>query len=155
MYSIPETLEMTDPQLIQDYLTETGADPELYSREPALDEQGQPAMDATTGQPMPDTFKAHVYPEFPLNLGKDEKGNLIETQDTQFFRVKPSCLPWEGIIQVKSQSLLSPSKQVDKALEGEMTDRLFPMLQATAQERMMAIQTGQPADIDNLTYGKL
>lgn len=154
IYSIPETYEILDQQLIQDYMAEIQGDPELFSREPAVDEQGQPALDAQ-GMPLPDKFKAHVYREFPLNLTKDEKGHLIESADTQFMRIKPSCLPWEGIIQVKSQSLLSPSKQVDKALESELVNLLAPMLTQTAQERMLAQQTNQPSDIDNLTLGKL
>lgn len=110
LYSIPEVYKISDTQMIDDYLKEVDSDPDLYER----DDDGN--------------FYARVYPEFPLNLDKDEKGNLIETQDTRFFRVKPRYLHWEGVISVKSQSILTPSKQVDKALELEMWNMLIPLL---------------------------
>lgn len=110
LYSIPETVKVTDPKLIEAYLKEVESDPELWQR----DEEGN--------------FEAKLYPEFPLNLDKDEKGNLIETKDTRFFRVRPKFLNWEGIINIKSQSLLTPSKQIDKALDLEMYNILIPLL---------------------------
>lgn len=109
LYSIPETYEIADVNLIDEYMSEVDGDAELF--------------DIKNGK-----FTAKVYPEFPLNLSKDEKGNLVETKDTQFFRIKPSGLKWEGIINIKSQSILTPSKQVDKALEQEMYNMLIPLL---------------------------
>lgn len=110
IYSIPETYKITDTRLIEDYLKEIQGDTDLFGRDET------------------NAFIAKVYPEFPLNLEKDEKGNLIETKDTQFFRVKPQNLQWEGIINIKSQSLLTPSKQIEKALYLEMSNALFPIL---------------------------
>lgn len=110
IYSIPETYSITEPDLIQAYLNEIEGDSELYER----DEN--------------DNFTARVFREFPLNLDKDEKNNLIETEQTKFFRVKPRFLKWEGIINIKSQSILTPSKQVDKALDLEMYNILIPLL---------------------------
>lgn len=110
IYSIPETYKITDTQLIQDYIQEIQGDPDLYERNEANE------------------FIAKVYPEFPLNLEKDEKGNLIQTNETRFFRVKPKNLPWEGIINIKSQSLLTPSKQIEKALNLELNNALMPMI---------------------------
>lgn len=152
LYSIPEMHIISDPRLIDDYLRETEADPDLFERTPMMGDDGQPVMDEF-GQPQ-QTFTAKVYPEFPLNLSKDEKGNLIETNETEFFRVKPSGLNWEGIVNIKSQSLLSPSKQVDKALNLEMFNLLNPIMQQTAMERAVAVQSGQPARLDDLTSGK-
>lgn len=108
LYSIPETYEISDANLIDAYIKEIQADPELFDRT----EEGK--------------FVAKLYREFPLNLDKDEKGNLVETTETQFFRTKPSALAWEGIINIKSQSLLTPSKQIDKALNLEMYSVLTP-----------------------------
>lgn len=120
LYSVPEVYTITDPKVIEEYLKETKSDPELFSRtEDSMDEQGNM---------MPGEFKAKVFREFPLNLDKDEKGNLVDTKDTQFFRVKPSGLAWDGIINIKSQSLLSSSKQVDKAMDLEMYNMLIPLL---------------------------
>lgn len=110
IYSVPETYKIADEQLINDYLKEIESDSDLYER----DEEG--------------SFTAKVYPEFPLNLEKDEKGNLVETQDTRFFRIKPSGLEWEGIINIKPESILSPSQQIDKAMDMEMYNILIPLL---------------------------
>lgn len=115
LYSIPETYEIADSQLIEDYMNEIQGDPDLYEEGQAND-QGQR------------TITAKVYPEFPLNLKKDETGNLMEAPDTEFFRIKPKFLNWEGIINIKSESILSPSKQVDRALMLEMDNILIPLL---------------------------
>ena len=124
LYSIPETYEIADRQLIEDYLREIGGDQDLFERKPKL-EGGEPVL-GEDGQPET-TFTAKVYPEFPLNLDKDERGNLLETSETKFFRTKPKSLKWEGIINMKAQSLLSPSKQIDKALSLEMYNMLIPL----------------------------
>uniref|UniRef100_A0A7V3N5V9 Portal protein n=1 Tax=candidate division CPR3 bacterium TaxID=2268181 RepID=A0A7V3N5V9_UNCC3 len=110
IYSIPETYKIADPNLIDAYLKEIQSDPELYER----DEEGN--------------FVAKIYPEIPLNLEEDEKGNLTETAETRFFRIKPRFLKWEGIIHVDPQTILTPSKQLDKALELEMYNILIPLL---------------------------
>jgi len=110
LYSIPETYSIVDPQLIDDYMKEIEGDPDLYGR----GENGE--------------FEAKVFPEFPMNLDKDEKGNLIETSETRFFRIKPRFLKWEGVIKIKAQSVLTPSKQIDKALDLEMYNVLIPLL---------------------------
>lgn len=115
LYSIPETYEIADQQLIEDYMNEIQGDPDLY-------EEGQPNE---MGQRQ---ITAKVYPEFPLNLKEDETGNLMEVPDTEFFRVKPKFLNWEGIVNIKSESILSPSRQVDRALELEMANVLIPLL---------------------------
>lgn len=124
LYSIPETYELTDTEKISDYLKEIQSDPDLFERNEA------------------DKFIAKVFPEFPLNLEKDEGGNLISTQDTRFFRIKPKALQWEGIINIKSESLLSPSQQVDRALETEMFNTL-------------ALWVGSPLPDASQRYGKM
>ncbi|KKK82299.1 hypothetical protein LCGC14_2804790, partial [marine sediment metagenome] len=130
LYSIPEIIKVTDQQLIEDYLKDIQSDPELFERKPRM-EDGEFVLDEN-GQPQEDFF-ARVFPEFPLNLEKDEKGNLMETQDTRIFRIKPKFLKWEGIINIKAQSILTPSKQVDKALDLEMFNMLIPLLSNDSQ----------------------
>ena len=110
LYSVPEIYTVTDPALIEAYLQEVNGDPDLFGR----DDEGN--------------FQAKVPPEFPLNLEEDKDGNLAETEETKFFRVKPKFLEWEGIINVEAQSVLTPSKQVDKALDLEMYNMLIPLL---------------------------
>ena len=115
LYSIPEVIEITDPSLIDAYLNETGADPSLFER----------IQDPQTGQSV---FKAKLYPEFPLNMEEDKGGNLVETEKTKFFRIKPKFLSWEGIFNIEAQSVLTPSKQLDKSLGMEMYNVLIPLL---------------------------
>lgn len=110
IYSVPETYTIENQELIEKYLAEVGGDQELFSR----GESGE--------------FNAQVFREFPLNLSQDEKGNLVETAETKFFRIKPKYLKWEGIINVKAQSILTPTKQLDKTLELEMYNMLIPLL---------------------------
>ena len=143
MYSVPEVYAISDERLVNDYMKEIGGDSQLFSREPGGEEGA------------PETFNAKVYREFPMNLDKDEVGNLIEAADTRFFRIKPGALDWDGVINIKSQSLLSPSKQVEKALEMEMYNILSPIMMQIAQERDMKMQMGMGFDIDNATQGKV
>lgn len=145
IYSVPETYQIADPYLIEDYLKEIEGDKDLYERTSEVNPE--------TGE-MIDNFTAKVYPEFPMNLDEDREGNLVESEDTKFFRVKPDKLTWEGVITIKAQSLLSPSKQVDKALELELYNMLIPLMQSISQERMMRLQAGLPTGLDDLTNGK-
>jgi len=110
IYSVPETYQIADPKIIAAYLKEIKSDPELYER----DEKG--------------TFTAKVYPEVPINLDSDEKGNLIETKDTRFFRIKPKLLGWEGVIHIKPQSILVPSKELNKSMDLEFIDRIIALI---------------------------
>lgn len=146
IYSIPEVIEIADTKLIEDYMKEIDGDEDLYEREDVEDENGE----------INTKFKAKVYREFPIELDTDDKGNLIETNQTKFFRVKPKYLEWDGVINIKAQSLLTPSKQVEKALDLEFWNMFIPLLTQLDQERMMYMQTAQvkTVDIDNLPHGK-
>lgn len=138
LYSIPEVHEITDERLINDYLEEVKNDPDLFSREDGK-------------------FQAKVFREFPLNLDTDHQGNLTETKDTQFFRVKPKFLDWEGIIRIKAESILTPSKQVDKAMNLEFYNMYIPLVMQLMQEIQAFSQSnaGQPVDLDEIPHGKI
>lgn len=110
LYSIPETYTITDPDLIDKYLQEIQSDKELYE----YDKDGN--------------FVAKVYRELQLNLEEDEKGNLMETNESRFFRIKPKFLKWDGIINIKPQSILTPSKQLDKVIDNELDNMLIPLI---------------------------
>ena len=114
LYSEPEIYSIADPELIENYLKDIQSDQELYER--TTDENGN------------EIFNAKVYPEIPLDLEEDEKKNLVETKETKFFRIKPKFLRWDGVISIKGQSILTPSKQLDKTLELEMYNMLIPLL---------------------------
>ncbi len=146
IYSIPEVMEIADPLLIRDYLKERNGDPDLDEREDITDENGNVST----------KFRAKIYREFPLNTDTDAQNNLIETNQTKFFRIKPKYLEWDGIINIKAQSLLTPSKQVEKALDLEFWNMFIPLLTQLEQERMLKTQIAQgvPPEIDNLPHGK-
>lgn len=114
LYSIPEVYSITDPQLIEEYLKEIGSDPELYDEN--VDTFGNRII------------KTRVPRELPLTIEEDNEGNLIETKEIRFLRVKPKYLKWSGVINIKAQSILTPSKQLDKALTLEMYNLLIPIL---------------------------
>lgn len=131
IYSIPEVRKIVDPEVIDRYLREVQGDADLFRQTPSVDEEGN----ATSN------FEALLFPEFPLNLEEDERGNLIETQETRFLRIKPRFLRWEGIINIKPQSILTPSKQLDKALELEMWNILIPLMVQPPEIYLKAAQS--------------
>jgi len=111
LYSIPEVLKLTDRDKIEEYLKEIKSDPELWGRTES------------------DEFEARVYREFQLGLDKDDEGRLTETEETKFFRIKPSGLKWEGMINIKGQSILVVSKELQKAMDLEFSNLIIPLLQ--------------------------
>lgn len=115
LYSIPETIKISDQELIEKYIQEIQGNPELFERK----------LNKETGQ---EDFYAKLYREFPLNLEEDKSGNLIETEKTRFFRIKPQFLQWEGIINIDPQSILTSSKQLEKILGMEMYNVLIPLI---------------------------
>jgi len=110
LYSIPELYRIAEPEKIEEYLREIEGDKELYAR----DEAGN--------------FVAKVYKEIQLGLDRDEKGNLIETKDSRFFRIKPSGLRWEGIIRIKPQSIFVVSRELKKAMNLEFGSAVAELL---------------------------
>ncbi len=111
IYSTPEIIKITDPDLIRRYYEEIQGDANLYE----YDEQ--------------DNFYAKIYPEVRMNLDEDEQGRLIESEDAQFFRVKPKGLKWEGMITVKGQSLLVETKTLMKEMTKEIFGIITPLFQ--------------------------
>jgi len=110
IYSVPELIKITDSRLIEAYLEEIKGDQALYGR----DEQGE--------------FIAKVFREMQLGLEEDNEGKLVETEKNKFLRIKPKFLKWNGMINIKGQSILSPSKELSKALDLELVNILVPLL---------------------------
>jgi hypothetical protein len=110
IYSIPEVIKITNPELVRAYYEEIKGDPDLYER----DEQ--------------DNFFAKLYPEIQMNLDTDEGGRLIESEDQKFFRMRPKGLDWEGTISVKGQSILIETKVLQKAQTLELFNIITPLL---------------------------
>jgi len=111
LYSIPDVVRIADDDKIDEYLQAIGGNPELFERD---DENN---------------FFAKVYKQIEMGLNVDEQGNFVETKDSKFFHVMPEGLKWSGIINIKGQSILSPSKELDKAMDLEFANLLIPILQ--------------------------
>jgi len=137
IYSIPELIKITDKNLIEEYLKEIKGDPELYERN-------------ETGE-----FTAKVYREIQLGLEEDENGNLVESKESRFFRIKPKSLAWEGIINIDAQSILTPSKELSKALDLEMLNIVAPLMSNTTAELIQGTAMGEEKSINETTFGKL
>jgi len=116
IYSVPEVIELTDESKIRDYMQEINSDPELFQRD----------FNEETGE---EKFYAKRYPEVYANLETNEEGSVIETEDSRFFRIKPSGLMWDGMIFIKSQSILEHTKELDKQMKLEMSNLLMPLIQ--------------------------
>lgn len=115
IYSIPEVIRITDPKLMEQYMKEIQGDPELYAQ--YTDEEGQMIMEA------------RLPKEMPMNIDTDKNGKLIESEKERFFRIKPSGLHWEGIIQIKPQSIIRQSKELDKQMNLELFNLTMPIIQ--------------------------
>ena len=109
VYSVPEVITITRPELIQDYYNEIKGDPELYTRE--------------NGK-----FQAKLYPEVQIGTETDDSGRLMESEENRFFRVHPKGLPWNGTITVKGQSILIETKVLQKAQTQEIFNIITPLL---------------------------
>lgn len=115
IYSVPEVIKITDPNLISRYLDE-------ISQFPFSDK----LMENGGGD-----FYAKLYREVQLGIDTDEKGDLIESKENQFFRVMP--FKWQGVITIKAESILTPSKMLDKTTSLEMYNLLIPLLKQPPQ----------------------
>lgn len=135
---------------IQIYLQENSnpsEDSELLFNEPSKDTQEpqegepiDPSLVGPDGQPMmpmppqaPQPTKANVYPEIRLNLEKDKGGQLIESKESRFYRVgldiNREQLKWKGIIRIKPQSILAPSKELTKRSKLDLFNMINPAIQ--------------------------
>lgn len=110
IYSIPELVKITDKNLVSEYLEEIQSDPDLYE----VDDAGE--------------YSARLYPEVQLGLEEDEEGNLIESEQNRFFRMKPKLLKWSGMIRVKGQSILAESKTMLRELKTGFANLVVPLL---------------------------
>lgn len=148
--SVPEILEWSTPEDLQDALKEAGLSPdeiqqymaasgnpqnELLTQDSSgtVDENGQPIMDEN-GQPKQPKKFANLHKEVSLSLASDDKGELMESEQNRFYRfgihIKTERLDWKGIVRVKPQSVLQPSKELSKRLKLELFNLVNPALQA-------------------------
>ena len=147
--SVPEVLEYNSPELLSEALGEMGlqqeqiqtylqeiqnpqASNDLVFQEQEGEQEVTDEMGNTMMQPRMKT-KVNVYPEARFGIDKDDKGELIESQDKRFYRfgvdLPLGSLKWEGIIRIKPQSVLAPSKELSKRMKLD----LFNLVQAAMQ----------------------
>lgn len=147
--STPEVIQYQDPEDLKFALNEMGLASEDIDK--YVQEASNPSpqsellfQSAPDEQGMQSNY-ANVYPERALSLDKDNNGELIESEDKRFFRMgidlKPSALKWRGMIRVKPQSILAPSKELTKRMKLDLFNLVFPATQT---------MLGNPMTIDLL-----
>lgn len=73
-----------------------------------------------------------IYPEMIYNLDKDKNGELVESKEKRFYRfgldLPIGSLQWKGIIRIKPQSILAPSKEIQKRMKLELYNLIYPAI---------------------------
>jgi hypothetical protein len=140
--STPEVLEFTSPELLVEALLEQGLTAEEIK--PYLEAHDNPdpksellfQEDPSEEGASPRKF-ANVYKETSLTLEQDEKGELIESDDQQFFRFGTDLpthkLDWKGIVRIKPQSVLAPSKELSRRMKLDLYNLVVPAINMMLQ----------------------
>jgi len=128
IYSIPEIKKFANEEEIQAYVDETGR----------LAQNVLPTKQDEIGNPM--EVSADFYPQLEMAL-EDREGVLVESKENRFFNVGTdiplSALDWDGMIEVKMDSMLSPTPELERQRKLE----LFNLLQPVIAQIAMAIKT--------------
>lgn len=129
IYSIPEIRKFASEEDIQAYVDETGK----------LAQNILPTKtDPITGAPL--EVQADFFPQLEMSM-ENRDGELIESKENQFFNVgtdiELSYLDWEGMIEVKTDSMLSPTPELERQRKME----LFNVSQPVVAQIAMAIKT--------------
>jgi hypothetical protein len=112
LYSEPEVMQITDPDKILEYRTES-AKGLLMPNEMAENLDG--------------SITINKFREFPLYVDRDKEGNILQTKEEKFFKVKPEDLSWEGKISITGQSVIAESPLLEKQNKLEMANLLIPL----------------------------
>lgn len=113
-YSDFQVDRLANEEDIMNYLEEVKADPDFYF----IQNEGEIGREQ---------FFVKKFREVKLNLKQDEKGNFIESEKSQFFKVKPEYLSYEGDVVVNMDSLLVQSEELEKADTMQMANLLIPL----------------------------
>lgn len=135
--STPEVLEYTSPELLVASLTEFGLTPEEIEQYMAEVDNPNPnselLFNEEPGEDGTQRTFANVYKETSLNLEQDDGGELIESDNTRFYRfgldLPTKRLEWKGIVRIKPQSVLAPSKDLMKRQKLELFNLTSPYIQ--------------------------
>jgi len=114
-YSDFNVEHLASQEEINDYLDEVGKDPDFYFIE-------------NEGVPGEEKFYAKKRRSEMLNLEQAEDGDYVETEQAQFFHIKPEMLAFTGVATVDIASLLVNSSEMEKADTLRMVNLLAPLL---------------------------
>jgi hypothetical protein len=129
IYSIPEIKTFLSEEEIQEYADETGRTAQNVMTTKINSETGEP-----------EEMQADFYPQLELSL-EDRDGMLVESKENRFFNlgidIPLSTLDWEGMIEIKTDSMLSPTPELERQRKME----LFNLLQPVIAQISLAIKT--------------
>lgn len=133
IYSIPEIKKFASEEEIQAYVDETGR----------LAQNVLPIkIDPITGEPT--EMQADFFPQIEMGL-EDRDGVLVESKENRFFNIGADVgldqLDWEGMIEVKHDSMLSPTPELERQRKMELYNLIKPSIAQIA----MALAQG---DVD-------
>ena len=157
LLSTPEILEYTDIDDLEEGLLEAGLaeeEIEVYLKEVAepneeseilFNEEDDEAIAEAGGresfdldEDIPVKRFANVFPETNLNLEEGEKGELIESEESKFYRfgsdLPTGRLDWKGMVRIKPQSVLVPSKELTKRMKLDLYNLVIPAVQMMLQQ---------------------
>ena len=132
--STPEIIEYTDKETLILALKEFELDDQeiaAYLQEiETQNPQSEILFNGTASENGQDVTKqyANVYKQVPYN-----SNNLIESEEKRFYRFGVNLpigrLDWKGIIKIKPQSVLVPSKELMRRMKLELFNIIAPLIQ--------------------------
>lgn len=146
LYSIPEIEKITEPDQIEAYKAQiAGGEIEGVGPENIEEETDKESGETTA-------LNVKRYREFPLNIERDNEGNLVSIQEEKFFQVKPDDLPWRGKISITGQSIIAESPLLEKQNKLELANLLIPLFEIQPQivepaaRQLLMIYKEEPED---------
>lgn len=132
--STPEILEYNDPTLVKGALEEMGLSPEhIQSYLEAAQSENPSDLSFSMKDGEEEKRYLNVYKERSYGLEQDDKGELIESKESRFYRfgidLPTHRLDWKGIIRIKPQSVLAPSKDLTKRMKLDMFNLIVPAIE--------------------------
>lgn len=125
VYSIPEIKQFMSEEDIKAYVEETG----------------RTAQNVTEPTKEGGKWTADFYKQMELGLEEGRDGEMVESRDTQYLNlnsdIELSALDWEGVIEIKHDSMLAPTPELERQRKME----LFNLLQPVVAQIAMAIKT--------------
>ena len=118
VYSLPEVKEFVNEDDLNEFIEETGREPELTQ----TDKNGR------------------ITADFPrvleLSLDEDRDGALVESPESRFFTVggdlERKAIKWKGRVTVVAQSIVSPSQELERQRKLELFNLVEPVIQGAA-----------------------